>query len=304
MRSLAVSGTVPTKGTEVKRINNVDWREYEKAVFEEFTKRYPDSRISWNVHVKGNLSGIDRQIDVLIDTDIDGASFRTAVDTKMYNKAIDIKDVEEFLGLVSDIGVQRGLMVTTVGYSQSALERAHRDLADIELDVMSLAEFKAHQASGAIPFSGPNAIVLPAPFGWIIDNFSVPQFSAVLYQHGRSFEDSARAYEWAYFQFWRKDIPGTPITVDGVLEEQNLDLRGDDSNIEISYIDVPNTLRYPTKIRLAKRSSHPAWEYTGAIEFPDFIFFIVVFTPPRVANRNLRKLIEMLSRAIPASISA
>ena len=281
----------------------MDWLEYEKTVFDELTNRYLDSRISWNVHLKGNLSGIDRQIDIFIETDIDGAGVRTIVDTKMYNKPIHIKDVEEFLGMVSDVDVERGLMVTTVGYSPAALERAHRDLADIELDVMSLAEFKAHQGSGAIPFSGPNAVVLPAPFGWVIDNSSVPQFSAVLYQHGRSFEDSKRALEWAYFQFWRKDVPGTPITVEGVLEQQNLELRGDDSNIEISYVNVPTTIKYPVQIRLAKRSSHPAWEYTGAIEFPDFIFFIVIFTPPQVANRNLRKLIEMLSRAIPTKIS-
>lgn len=279
------------------------WQDYEKTVFEELRKRHPDSRISWNVHIQGNLSCADRQIDILMETDLEGVSCRTIVDTKMYSKPIDVKDVEEFLGLVNDVGGQRGLMVTTRGYSKAALERAHRDLTDIELDVMSLAEFEGYQVPGAIPFSGCNAVILPAPFGWCLDYSSAPQFSAVLYQHGRSFDESAKANEWAYFQFWRKNISGTATTIDALIESQTVSLWEENPNTEVVYIETPNDFKYPTRIRLAKRPHHPAWEYTGAIEFANFIFFIVIFTPPQVANRNLRKLVEMLSRVLPVTLS-
>ncbi len=285
------------------RGNQVDWREYEKTVFAEFKLRYPASQITWNVHLHGNLSGVKRQIDILIDVTISGAQLRTVVDAKMYNKAIDIKDVEEFLGLMADVGAHRGLMVTTIGYSPAALERAHRDLADIELDVMSLAEFKAFQAPIAVPYSGPNTVILPAPFGWVVDNASAPQFNAVLYQRGHTFKEAAQAHEWAYFQFWRKDVPDTQTTVDGVIEKQNVDLHDENPDTEIALLDVPDTVKYPARIRLAKRPHHPACEYTGVIEFPEFIFFIVLFTLPQVANRNLRKLIELLSWTRPSRVT-
>lgn len=273
----------------------MNWREYEQAIFEEFKTRYPESEVTRDVHLPGALSGIDRQIDVLIDASVAGEKVRTVIDAKMYNKPIDVKDVEEFLGLMKDVGAHRGLMVTTVGYSPAALTRGHRDIADIELDVMSLAEFKDFQAPIAIPFSGPNAVIFPAPFGWVADNASATQFLAVLYQRGRTFEEAARAYEWAYFQFWRKDVPGTQTTVEGVIQKQNADLHDENADTEITLVAVPRTVKFPSGIRLAKRPHHPAWEYTGVIEFPNFIFFVVLFTLPEVANRNLRKLVEILS---------
>ncbi len=278
----------------------VEWHEYEKTITEELQLRYPEYQITWNVQLLGNLSGVKRQIDVLIEAEIYGNKFLTVVDAKMYNKAIDVKDVEEFLGFVKDVGAHRGLMVTTIGYSAAALERAHRDAADIELDVMSLDEFKMFQAPIGIPFSGSKAVILPAPFGWVVDNNSASQFTAVLYQRGKTFNEAAKAYEWAYFQFWHKNVHGTQKNVDDLIEKQNTDLYDENPQIEISNIIVPDSIKYPARIRLAKRPNHPAWVYTGAIEFDDFIFFIVIFTLPQVANRNLRKLIEALSWVTPA----
>lgn len=281
----------------------VEWREYEKIITKELQLRYPENQITWNVHLLGNLSGVKRQIDVMIEAEIGGNKFLTVVDAKMYNKPIDVKDVEEFLGFVKDVGAHRGLMVTTIGYSAAALERAHRDLADIELDVMSLEEFKAFQAPVGIPFSGSKAVILPAPFGWVIDNSSASQFTAVLYQRGKTFDEAAKSSEWAYFQFWHKNVHGTQLNVVDLIEKQNADLHEENQNTEISYINVPDSIKYPARIRLAKRPNHPALEYTGAIEFEDFIFFIVLFTLPQVANRNQRKLIEALSRVTPAKFT-
>lgn len=263
---------------------SMDWREYEREVYEEFRTRYPEADIALNVRLPGILSGTGRQIDVLVDAKVGGAPLRTIIDAKMYNRPIDVKHVEEFLGMMRDVEAQRGLMVTTVGYTEAALERAHRDASDIELDVMSLAEFQAFQSPIGIPFSGPNAVFLRAPFGWIVDNASVPQFSAVLYQRGLSFEQAAHSYEWAYYQFWRKDVPGTATTVEDLIEKQNADLRSEHSGTVISRIPVPESVRVPAGIRLAKRPHYPAWEYTGVVEFERFLFFMVVFTLPQVSE--------------------
>ena len=262
--------------------------------------RYPASDIRWDVHLPGALSGIDRQIDILVDATVAGETIRTVIDAKMYGKAIDVKHVEEFLGLLKDVKAHRGMMVTTVGYSKAALERAHRDISDVELDIMSIAEFQQFQAPIGIPFSGSNAVILPAPFGWIVDNASVEQFPAVLYQRGLSFPQAAASHEWAYYQFWRKDVPDTQTTVEALIEKQNNDLLDENPSTYIERVAVPETVKKSAGIRLAKRPHHPAWEYTGIVEFEEFLFFIVMFTPPVVANRNLRKLIEAMSWVVPA----
>lgn len=270
----------------------MDWRDYEDAVCDEFRGRYPKATISKNVRLRGRLSGVARQIDILIDALVAGTPVRTIVDTKMYNKPVDVKVVEEFLGLMADVEAPRGLMVTTVGYSDAAIQRAHRDASDTELDVMSLDEFKQSQGPGGFPFHGGRAVFLPAPFGWVLDT-SVDGMLAVLYQRGRDFAEATLNYEWAYVNFWHKDVAGSPSTLNGLLEKQDRDLKNENANTEILHLDGVERDE-PNVVRLAKRPHYPAWEYTGLMDFPDFMFFIVVFTLPEVAKRNLRKLKEML----------
>jgi hypothetical protein len=238
----------------------MDWREYEKEVANEFAARYPRSKVTWNVKLPGSLSGIARQIDILVESALAGVPFRTAIDTKMYNRAVDVKDVEEFLGMMADVGVERGFMVTTQGYSPAALERAHRDTADIELDVLSLAEFKEFQSPIGIPFSGNKAVILPAPFGWVVDA-NVCGAPAVMYQRGLAAHEAKEAYEWAYTQFWHKDVKESPSTIEGVLAKQDDDLKGENSNTELLRLPLSLECKYPCAIRLAKRPHYPAWEY-------------------------------------------
>jgi len=281
----------------------MNWQEYEKEVASEFSARYPNSKVTWNVKLPGCLSGVDRQIDILVESSLAGVPFRTAIDAKMYSRAVDVKDVEEFLGMMVDVGVERGFMVTTQGYSSAALERAHRDATDIELDVLSLAEFKEFQAPIGIPFSGDKAVILPAPFGWVIDA-NVQGSPAVMYQRGLTAQEANETYEWAYMQFWHKDVKDTPVTVEGVLAKQDENLKRENPNTELLRLASPQECRYPSSIRLAKRLHYPAWEYTGIVEFNDFLFFIVLFTLPNVAKRNLRKLYEVLTWVRPGHIKS
>jgi hypothetical protein len=280
----------------------MDWREYERAVFKEFKARYPKSSISMDVNLPGQLSGVGRQIDVLIDASVAGQPFRTVVDAKMYNRPIDVKDVKEFLGMVEDVGAQRGMMVTTIGYTPAAQERAHHDARDIELDVMSLAEFQKFQYPLGFPYSGERGVFLRAPFGWVVDNSGITGHAAILYQRGRDFDTAARVWEWAYLDFWHKDVEGTLVTIDELLAKQDADLKEWNAATEIEHLDSRAESRHATAIRLAKLANRPVWEYTGIINFPEFMFFVVVLTPPQVANRNLRKLNEILSWALPVNI--
>lgn len=280
----------------------MDWKEYEQIIYSEFQNRYPDCQIAHNAHIEGKLSGVSRQIDILIEATIGGNKFITVVDAKMYNKPIDVKGVEEFLSMVDDVGAQRGLMVTTIGYTQAALMRAHRDSTDLELDILTLSEYLELQAPVGLPYSNGRGVILQAPFGWAVDGRRHEGTVAMLYQRGIDLDTAGHSHEFAYVNFWHTDEPESASTLDELLRQQLESLQDEDPNVEISYPNPARNIQYPTCIRLAKRSRHPAWEYTGLIEFENFIFFVVLFTRPETANRNLRKLLEVMHWVIPFEI--
>ncbi len=78
-----------------------------------------------NAKLKGGISKRSRQIDVLIETQCnDSTTRRTIVDAKKSNRPITVKKVEEFEGMMRDVGAHHGIIVCPNGYSKSALRRA------------------------------------------------------------------------------------------------------------------------------------------------------------------------------------
>ena len=55
-------------------------------------------------------------------------------------------------------------------------------------------------------------------------------------------------------------------------------------------------------IRSAEVANYPTIEYTGFVEFNNFIFFAVLFSPPEISKRNLKKLREVIRNALPLSV--
>jgi hypothetical protein len=92
-----------------------------------------------NVILAGTLSGVSRQIDVLIDARWEGGTARRIiVDAKVRQGKIDINDVEAFEGMVRDCRADRGLLVSTSGYTEGAIRRAQ--------DMLTLATLSLEQA--------------------------------------------------------------------------------------------------------------------------------------------------------------
>jgi hypothetical protein len=134
-------------------------------VHTEIASKYPNARVTHDARRPGKLSGAARQIDVLIEETVHGEILTTVVDAKQYSRPLDVTDVEAFLGLLRDVEAPRGIMVSAKGYSKTALARAFRDDVDLDLEICSLDDYAQWQAPGAIPYSGRNAVVLPAPVG-------------------------------------------------------------------------------------------------------------------------------------------
>lgn len=276
------------------------WRQFEREVHSELAVTYPGAAILHDVRLPGALSGTQRQIDILVEERLGGGCVRTAIDAKHRGRKVDVKEVESFIGLLHDIQVQRGIIVSASGYTEAALARAFRDDVDLDLDVFTLDEFRQWQAAVAIPYAGRNAVLVPAPFGWAVDGERFPHALARLYRRGVSFEEAANLSEFMYVNLWDRHPPVDSL--EALLAKQEQDIRSHAPDAAIGVLDAPTGAGYRGCIRRADIVGYPTAEITGFIEFPKVIFFSVLFTPLVVERRNVRKLEYLLQKVLPISV--
>jgi hypothetical protein len=228
--------------------------------------------------------------------------FRVAIDAKHYTERIDVKDVEQFLGMLDDVGVDVGVMISPEGYSQAAINRAHYDNSRLELDILNFKELEFYQGFGAIPYAGDVGVAMPAPFGWVIDARHDHTCSAWLYQRGLTLERAIDANEWMYVKFSIRDekVPDLDALLT-IQDDYTMVHRPDTQKSILAGVrreDGANTL-----IRCYKTAAYPVPEYSGFVEFERFIFFCCLFSPVELEERNLRKLRYILRRVLPIKIS-
>ena len=280
---------------------DLDWQQYEQEIIAYFRSEYPTATIIGNAKLMGRFSKIERQIDLLVEEQASDFAFRIAVDAKHYDKRIDVQDVEQFLGLLRDVNVDVGVMISPEGYSKAAINRAYYDDLRLELDVLNFNDLSRFQAFGAIPFSGSAGVAMPAPFGWVIEPSRLPAFVAALYQRGSSLEEAQEASEWMYVNFWKKDENADNLQT--LLTHQEGYMKRGKPDAETSFIDpVRRRDGAKTAIRVFKTQGYPTPEYTGFVEFNDFIFFCVLFSPVEMEEKNLRKLRYILRQVLPLRV--
>lgn len=220
----------------------MNWRDYERAVFKILRDRFPANEIESDQMIPGRFSEIERQIDVAGRATLMGRSMLGVVDCKCYSKRVDIKDVEAVIGLAADVRADIALIVTTAGYSDAALARAHNEPnVRIHLDIVTPKEAeKIGQApASAMMYRGRIGAVMLAPSGWlatsnIINGERVFPGDALCYFHPSniSVEDAMRqkAIGWCYID----DNPErTPGHLERRLELQNSDAHEFDPQAEI-----------------------------------------------------------------------
>lgn len=183
-------------------IRESDWRNYEAYIFGSLQRRFPSACVRPNVRIPGIKSGRLREIDILVEQSLGGLELKIAVDCKCYARRVNVKDVESFLGMLDDIRVSKGVLVTTKGYSKTALERAQRDPRDIDLQVLPPERLSQYQHLGcAWLWKGSVMAIVDAPDGWVVDNQDTGkpewcQFS--MYPLGHSLESAKRTCPFLY----------------------------------------------------------------------------------------------------------
>jgi hypothetical protein len=275
------------------------WRSFESDVYRAIMAKFPGARARFNAKLPGYLSDVPRQIDVLVELDGPGEPIRIAVEAKHHVRPIDVKGVEEFIGLLHDVRVERGVMLSSSGYTKTAFQRAFADDVDLDLDIFSLAEFIGWQNHGGIPFAGFHAAIVDAPLGWVLEPYPPEGMLAALHRRGISLDEAAEQREFIYVNIWdRSEMPN----LDALLERQGEDLRRWCPDVEIRMNAISVRTDFQTRTRRAYTPGQSVVEITGFIEFPRFILFAVLHTPLLVELRNLRKLEYILQTAIPGEV--
>jgi hypothetical protein len=213
-------------------MNNPSWRQFEKDIALALERGHPAATVRHNVRLPGLRSGVPRQVDILLEESRGAVTFTTAVEAKDHRRPLDVKHVEEFIGMLGDIGVSRGMMISPIGYTAAAFARAFRDDVDLDLDILSADEFLRLQSPGAIIHRDAHGAVVPAPFGWVIDPERPQDTLGLLYRRGQTQEQAFSIPEFAYIDIAPRDELRPDI--ESLLALQQRGLISTDPNASIS----------------------------------------------------------------------
>jgi hypothetical protein len=270
----------------------MNWKDYEIYITRHFQKLFPEASINHNISQAGLISGVQRQIDILIEQKIAGFNLKIIVDCKYFNKKVDVKVVESFLGFLQDLKASKGVLITNKGYSQAAEKRANHDTQDIELRIIDFGDLEDFQCFLAIPYQNADCAIVSSPPGWIIDSrIEVNNFLCSLYPAGLSRIEGFHHDGFIYVNFFNKYL-SKPILSE-FLEGQSEKIKQHYSNVKLEYISTIEREDCICRLRVVDSSEMQdckTLEYTLFLDFPDVIIFIVLLTPASKEREYLNKL--------------
>jgi hypothetical protein len=101
----------------------------------------PEATVTANAKLPDIRSKTARQIDVLVEQKIGPYDLRIVLDCKDHRHPVDVKGIEEFIGLVADVGANKGAMVAANGFTEAAKERAK----DAGIDLLRVIDVADHK---------------------------------------------------------------------------------------------------------------------------------------------------------------
>lgn len=113
----------------MEKQNILDWKTYEsltKYIYETLGKKFGVNIEGYgnNCKVKGK-SGIYHQIDVLTSESGESGIYRTAIECKYWNKKINKDIVMKLCAILSDSGIDEGIIVSKNGFTKDAMQFAN-----------------------------------------------------------------------------------------------------------------------------------------------------------------------------------
>lgn len=270
-----------------------DWRSYEAYVAGILSRRFVGTKITCDVRFKGRKSGIARQIDILVET-----AGSLVVDCKCYGRKVDVKHVEAFLGMLDDLGVRTGILITTKGYTSGALARAESE-PGIDLQILPPDRLSDYQRLGApLIWRGSFGISLEPPPGWVADNELTHTEGGPLvsmYPLGHTLESAARIASFSYANILSK--PFAEAALEEVAAPHQANILADEPNSIFEFENlmlVCNGASRDTLLRTATVGAKPfGQEHCLYVDYGEVVLLLVLLSPPGQADIMVPKLLDM-----------
>ncbi len=116
------------------------WKRFEDLAAHIQQTLAPGATVEQNIRVLGRRSGVSRDIDISVKTRVGQYDVFIAMDCKDYKRSVNVKDVEEFIGLLKDVAANKGAIVSPSGFTEAAKNRA----VDAGVDLYRLLDAEAH----------------------------------------------------------------------------------------------------------------------------------------------------------------
>jgi hypothetical protein len=112
--------------------NKAKWQRFEDlAAHIQRSLAAPDAKVEQDVRIVGKDSGVERQVDIALRIRAAQYDLLVVVDCKDYKRKLHVKDVEAFVGLVKDVGANKGAMIAARGFKAAAKNLARRAGLDL-----------------------------------------------------------------------------------------------------------------------------------------------------------------------------
>jgi Restriction endonuclease len=282
----------------------MNWRNYEHYIYYQFKDKYPNCDIEFNKKITGIISGRTRQVDLFISGEVAGEVIRIIADCKYFNKKIDVKVVESFLGFVKDVKGNKGILITNKGFTNAAYNRATNDQgSDIKLEIIKFEQLYPFQAFEAIIHRGPGGAVIIPPEGWIIDGKGIdPSVLATILPYGLSIDRAFQLKEVLYCNIMPKK---DNLTVEKLIDNQERDrLKFDNQSTQI--VSPIKLNRYDKKngfYREVIYSQAKYFDFTIFVDLDHFIFYgCLVAENMTIKEKHFDRLLFVVEHALPLTI--
>ena len=125
------------------------WKDYEELATRIQKILASQAKVTHNEVIEGIHSKSPRQIDIAIRQNVGQFNLFIAIDCKDHKDRIDVKEVEQFMELIKDVGANKGAIISASDFTSGAKNRAKA--ASIELYRLIDTDDHAWQAIVSMP---------------------------------------------------------------------------------------------------------------------------------------------------------
>lgn len=113
--------------------------EYEQFVFDKLKRLFADSIVTKNDHIRGHLSGLDREIDVSVRMTAGNVHLLYIAQCKDWKTPVDIKVLGEFSAVIQDVQAAKGFLLCSSGFAKSN----HQYALTLGIELVTIEDIKS-----------------------------------------------------------------------------------------------------------------------------------------------------------------